>query len=421
MDLIYAITKHLEEASNNSSFDEETQEYLQSAYECLNNIFEEKDTSAYNNKSLSSLWEENTKKTSTPTMTWEQFKVNLEQRGFFKNCSINGLEYRSRWNKAIDKYETKWPNQGTTDLKFFYEKMTKVELSELSAQADQIKVRGNKHMKDNQLDEALKSYSQAIATDPVGEKAHIYFANRATCHMKLKNYEDAILDAQESARLNPDYVKAHFRLANAYKMNDDTEEAIETYEKVLTMISKDEKIYQICQTNIKNLKATSEPQSSGGMPDLSQLGGLLGGLGGMGGPGGMGGLGELLKNPAMQKMAANMMKDPNAMAKMTEMMQDPEALKKMGSMFGQSPDKVSGLAKVMQENPGLMTALQDPVKREEIMAKLDTDPEVKELRKIPENDELFNRLKAKDMTAFQEIMGKPEIFSKLQKIMSKYV
>eukprot|EP00494_Astrolonche_serrata_P031543 UN31812 len=248
--------------------------------------------------------------------------------------------------------------------------MSSDDLEKISEKAEAIKVNGNKCMKENKLQDALKLYSEAVKTDPVGKKAHIYFANRAACYMKMKDYENAILDAKESISLNGDYVKSHYRLANAYKMNDQTEEAVQSYENVLKMVEKTDKLHKICQDNIDNLKGQA-PAQTGGMPDLGAMGGLGSLLGGLGGQGGLGGLSELLKNPQMQQMAANMMKDPNMMAKMNDMMKDPEALSKMGNLLGKDPSKIAEMGKAMQENPDLMATMQDKEKREELMVKVE--------------------------------------------------
>merc|ERR1712083_1203009 len=99
-------------------------------------------------------------------------------------------------------------------------------------------------------------------------------------------------------------------------------------------------------------------------------------------------------------------------------MKDPESLQKMGNLLGQGPNKIAQMSKVMQENPDLMAHLQDKEKREELMVKVEKDPDTKEMRKDPEIDQLFNRIKAKDYSAMNELMKKPEVFEKLQKIMS---
>jgi hypothetical protein len=40
---------------------------------------------------------------------------------------------------------------------------------------------------------------------------HIYYSNRAFCHIKLENYGSAILDAGRAIKVNPGFSKAYYR------------------------------------------------------------------------------------------------------------------------------------------------------------------------------------------------------------------
>nr|XP_023016075.1 RNA polymerase II-associated protein 3 [Leptinotarsa decemlineata] len=74
------------------------------------------------------------------------------------------------------------------------------------------KEKGNKFVKNQKWDEAIKSYTKAIecySYDPV------FYANRALCYLKISKFEETEKDCTLSLKLDPTYVKAYQRRAAA--------------------------------------------------------------------------------------------------------------------------------------------------------------------------------------------------------------
>ena len=77
---------------------------------------------------------------------------------------------------------------------------------------------GNEAFKEKNLDEAVLQYTRGLercqGTAQTEERSKL-LANRSAAHAKLGNFEAALADAEEAARLQPDWPKAWARKAAA--------------------------------------------------------------------------------------------------------------------------------------------------------------------------------------------------------------
>lgn len=55
------------------------------------------------------------------------------------------------------------------------------------------------------------------------------FNNRATCYLKLNNYELCIRDSKYALELNSNYLKPYLTTAEAYKMMENYDEALKYF------------------------------------------------------------------------------------------------------------------------------------------------------------------------------------------------
>jgi tetratricopeptide (TPR) repeat protein len=98
--------------------------------------------------------------------------------------------------------------------------------------AERLKAEGNKAQSEKRYADAVQKYSQAIEARPTD---HVFWANRAASYLELNEAEKALADAIESARLEPRYMKAHFRQGLAYVRLDRGAEAVAALERAVAI------------------------------------------------------------------------------------------------------------------------------------------------------------------------------------------
>ena len=93
--------------------------------------------------------------------------------------------------------------------------VTYTKLSKLPKHIDEMKRSGNDFMENEKYLQAINQYSECIKLLP---EHPVFYLNRATAYMRRSWFGDvysALRDCQQALRLDPTYVKAHFRLARA--------------------------------------------------------------------------------------------------------------------------------------------------------------------------------------------------------------
>lgn len=102
------------------------------------------------------------------------------------------------------------PSTSSSSSKIAYTKHSK-----LPKHVEEMKRSGNEFMENEKYLQAINQYSECIKLLP----SHpIFFLNRATAYMRRNWFGDmysGLRDCQQALRLDPTYVKAHFRLARA--------------------------------------------------------------------------------------------------------------------------------------------------------------------------------------------------------------
>ncbi|KAF1782755.1 Tetratricopeptide repeat [Phytophthora cactorum] len=99
-------------------------------------------------------------------------------------------------------------------------------------QAEALRQQGNASFKRRQFQEAKELYTQAIQLQ---NGNHLLFGNRsAACH-QLKEYEEALKDAEMAIKLSPKWTKGYLRKAAACESLQDRDEATAAYEEILRL------------------------------------------------------------------------------------------------------------------------------------------------------------------------------------------
>ncbi|KDP46855.1 hypothetical protein JCGZ_24064 [Jatropha curcas] len=91
---------------------------------------------------------------------------------------------------------------------------------------EQLKIMGNEDYKNGNFAEALALYDAAIAIDP--DKAS-YRSNKSAALTALGRVLEAVFECREAIRIQPNYHRAHHRLANLYIRLGDGEQAMYHY------------------------------------------------------------------------------------------------------------------------------------------------------------------------------------------------
>lgn len=98
------------------------------------------------------------------------------------------------------------------------------------------KAAGNAAYSRDDLPEAVKEYSAALASEELGVKDRaIILANRAQVYLRQREFGDAVSDCTASLTLVPDNVKSLFRRATALEALGNKADAIKDYKEVVRL------------------------------------------------------------------------------------------------------------------------------------------------------------------------------------------
>eukprot|EP00128_Syssomonas_multiformis_P007694 Colp12_sorted_trinity150504_noHs@23144 len=112
------------------------------------------------------------------------------------------------------------------------EYMGKIELLKMADKVAQLKNLGNTAFTSGDYHGAIKHFTEAISLDPSN---HVLYSNRSGSYASLKDYANALNDAQKTVELKPDWGKGYGRLGTALFFLGRLEEAKGAYEKGLSV------------------------------------------------------------------------------------------------------------------------------------------------------------------------------------------
>lgn len=108
---------------------------------------------------------------------------------------------------------------------------------------DRMKEEGNVEFKAGRLDSAIAKYSEALEVDPSNRSLNAkLLQNRAQCKIKLKQYDEAISDAERAVSLDPSYTKARKTKANALGQSGKWEDAVKEWKSIQELDPEDRTI-----------------------------------------------------------------------------------------------------------------------------------------------------------------------------------
>lgn len=169
--------------------------------------------------------------------------------------------------------------------------------------ADEYKAEGNKYFAAKEFEKAIESFTKAIESSP--EPNHVLYSNRSGSYASLKEYDQALKDAEECIKINPSWPKGYNRVGGAQFGLGNLEDAQKAYEKCLSLDSNNAQAKEGLKSVENAIKARN---SSGDM-----------------------GLGAIFQDPNLiTKLKSNpktseLMKDPDLVAKVLRIQANPKA------------------------------------------------------------------------------------------------
>ncbi|XP_039144167.1 tetratricopeptide repeat protein 1 [Dioscorea cayenensis subsp. rotundata] len=132
------------------------------------------------------------------------------------------------------------PDADSSDEEPFEDALNEEQLLEKARnQVNDAKIEGNRLFGSDQYEDALSKYELALQLASEGpdseEIRSMCHANRAICFLKLQKYDDTIKECTKALELNPSYVKALLRRAEAHEKLDHLEEAIADMKKIMEL------------------------------------------------------------------------------------------------------------------------------------------------------------------------------------------
>jgi len=115
------------------------------------------------------------------------------------------------------------------------------EKHKLDAQANMKKYAGNKAFAHGDFPTAAEKFTEALAITPTN---HLLFSNRCMAYIQLRQWENALDDANKCTELAPDFAKGFFRKGIVLTEMKKKKEAIESLIKARDLDPKDSEILQ---------------------------------------------------------------------------------------------------------------------------------------------------------------------------------
>eukprot|EP00244_Chara_vulgaris_P001164 TRINITY_DN11832_c0_g1_i1.p1 TRINITY_DN11832_c0_g1~~TRINITY_DN11832_c0_g1_i1.p1 ORF type:complete len:232 (-),score=39.97 TRINITY_DN11832_c0_g1_i1:607-1302(-) len=157
-------------------------------------------------------------------------------------------------------------------------KATILDLDEVQ-RADDAKAEGNKLYVQRDFAGALECYARALELIPVHEDTvqnrATYHANRAICFLQQAEYVNAVKESTLALELNPNYVKALLRRAQAREKLDQLEESLQDMKKVMELDPHDKQAQEAVRRLEPVVSAKREKMKEEMLGKLKDLGNSL--------------------------------------------------------------------------------------------------------------------------------------------------
>lgn len=189
--------------------------------------------------------------------------------------------------------------------------------------AEEYKAQGNQFFAAKDFTKAIEFFTKAIEASPTPN--HVLYSNRSACYASLKNFTNALQDAEECVSIKDDWSKGYNRVAAAQFGLGNLDDAKSNYSKALELDSNN----AMAKSGLKSVEDAIAARQS--QPDL-----------------GLGAIfsdpqlitklknnpktSELMKDPQLVQKVLNIQSNPKANA--TEFLSDPRMMTIMAALMG---------------------------------------------------------------------------------------
>lgn len=138
-------------------------------------------------------------------------------------------------------------------------------------EAEALKNKGNTCMQEKKYAQARDYYTEALEVAPSGPTSHVYYSNRAAALLSMRNFTEAVWDAERSINLKPKYAKAHARLGLAKFLLGHYESAVKAYTKAVQLEPNNKSSIQYLEKSKKKLSASNTSPKNDIDDDVSSV------------------------------------------------------------------------------------------------------------------------------------------------------
>ncbi|CAX41533.1 heat shock protein, putative [Candida dubliniensis CD36] len=170
--------------------------------------------------------------------------------------------------------------------------------------ADEYKAEGNKYFAAKEFEKAIEAFTKAIEASP--EPNHVLYSNRSGSYASLKDFSNALKDAEECVKINPNWAKGYNRIAGAEFGLGNFDQAKSNYEKCLELDPNN----AMAKEGLKSIESALASGNGGDDNDL--------------------GFGKILNDPNLYTKLKNnpktseFMNDPQFVAKLERLKTNPQ-------------------------------------------------------------------------------------------------
>lgn len=217
------------------------------------------------------------------------------------------------------------------------------DATNVGQQVEDLKTRGNAAFGSGKYEESVRCFSEALSLDPTN---HLLYSNRSASYASLRQYEEALADADKAVALKADWAKGHGRRGAALLGLGRLEEAKTAYEEGVRLEPGNAQLQRGLEMVQRELATTSsrvenpfaDPQLLNKLQADAQMA-------------------EHLKDPQFRSILAELQRDPQSL---TKYIKDHRVMQAFMTMLGVDSTKMSAAAGASASPHGPSTKEQEP-------------------------------------------------------------